>query len=70
MSLALLVPYAHLGHWYVQLAFAVPALVIIGYMARDSLRRRWRERRGEPPPLPGSARKPETPPKRPPERRG
>jgi hypothetical protein len=38
-------PSAHLGHWYVQLAFAAPALVIIGYIARDSLRRRWRERR-------------------------
>jgi hypothetical protein len=36
---------AHLGHWYVQLAFAAPALLIIGYIARDSLRRRWRERR-------------------------
>jgi hypothetical protein len=31
---------AHLGHWYVQLAFAVPALVIIGYMSRDSIKRR------------------------------
>jgi hypothetical protein len=40
---------AHLGHWYVQLAFAVPALIVIGYIARDSLRRRWRERRGERP---------------------
>jgi hypothetical protein len=38
-------PSAHLGHWYVQLAFAAPALVIIGYIGRDSLRRRWRERR-------------------------
>jgi hypothetical protein len=27
--------FAHLGHWYVQLAFAAPALAIIGYMARD-----------------------------------
>jgi hypothetical protein len=39
------IPYAHLGHWYVQLAFAAPALAVIGYMARDSLRRRWRQRR-------------------------
>jgi hypothetical protein len=37
--------FAHLGHWYVQLAFAAPALVIIGYMTRDSLRRRRRRRR-------------------------
>jgi hypothetical protein len=36
---------AHLGHWYVQLAFAAPALVIIGYMARDTARRKRRERR-------------------------
>ncbi len=46
MSAATIVPFAHLGHWYVQLAFAVPALAIIAYMLRDSLRRRWRERRG------------------------
>jgi hypothetical protein len=31
---------AHLGHWYVQLAFAGPALVIIGYMSRDSMKRK------------------------------
>jgi hypothetical protein len=42
---ALFLPSAHLGHWYVQLAFAAPALAIIGYMTRDSLRRRRRERR-------------------------
>ncbi len=36
---------AHLGHWYVQLAFAVPALLLIGYMTRDSLRRKRQERR-------------------------
>jgi membrane protein implicated in regulation of membrane protease activity len=38
---------AHLGHWYVQLAFAAPAIVVIAYMTRDSLRRR-RERRRDP----------------------
>ncbi|MBV8954561.1 MAG: hypothetical protein JO153_11140 [Solirubrobacterales bacterium] len=46
---------AHLGHWYVQLAFAVPALVIIGYIGRDSLRRRWlarRDRANQTPPRP------------------
>ena len=36
---------AHLGHWYVQLAFAVPALLLIVYMTRDSLRRKRQERR-------------------------
>jgi hypothetical protein len=34
---------AHLGHWYVQIAFALPSLVIIAVMLRDSRRRR-RER--------------------------
>ncbi len=47
MSLALLIPYAHLGHWYVQLAFAVPSLLIIGFMWRDS-RRRKRQGKGGP----------------------
>jgi hypothetical protein len=47
VSAATIVPSAHLGHWYVQIAFAVPALAIIGYMLRDSLRRRLRERRGD-----------------------
>jgi hypothetical protein len=36
---------AHLGHWYFQLAFAAPALALIGYMTRDSWRRRRQERR-------------------------
>jgi hypothetical protein len=36
---------AHLGHWYFQVLFAVPALAIIGYMARDSWRKRRRDRR-------------------------
>jgi hypothetical protein len=36
---------AHLGHWYIQLAFAAPALAIIAYMTRDSLRRKRVERR-------------------------
>jgi hypothetical protein len=40
-------PLAHLGHWYVQIAFAVPSLLIIGYMGRDSLRRRRRARNEE-----------------------
>jgi hypothetical protein len=28
------IPFAHLGHWYVQLAFAAPALLIIGAVRR------------------------------------
>ncbi len=46
-AMALAPPSAHLGHWYVQIAFAVPSLLIIGYMGRDSLRRRRRARREE-----------------------
>jgi hypothetical protein len=47
-----LIVFAHLGHWYVQLAFAVPALLIIGYMSRDSMKRKRNARRkddGKPP---------------------
>ena len=40
-----MIEYAHLGHWYFQLAFAAPALALIAYMTRDSLRRKLRERR-------------------------
>ncbi len=40
-----MVAFAHLGHWYVQLLFAIPSIGIIGYMARDSLRRRAAARR-------------------------
>jgi hypothetical protein len=38
--------YACLGHWYVQIAFAGPSLLVFGVMARDSIRRRWRAFRG------------------------
>jgi hypothetical protein len=41
-----MVSFACLGHWYVQLLFAVPSLGIIGYMGRDSLRKRRAARRG------------------------
>jgi hypothetical protein len=58
------VPFAHIGHWYVQLAFAVPALLLIGVMARDSLRRRRGGRGG-----PGGGDGPGEPPG-PRERRG
>jgi hypothetical protein len=36
---------ACLGHWYIQILFAVPSLAIIGYMTRDSLRKRRRRAR-------------------------
>jgi hypothetical protein len=36
---------ACLSHWYVQLLFAVPALAILGYMGRDSLRRKQARRK-------------------------
>jgi len=48
MIAALLLPYAHLGHWYVQLAFAVPSLLIIGFMWRDSRRRKRQGKRATP----------------------
>jgi hypothetical protein len=38
--------YACLGHWYVQIAFAGPSLLIFGAMGRDKLRRRLRARKG------------------------
>jgi hypothetical protein len=47
--------YACLGHWYVQIAFAGPSLLIFGAMARDNLRRRWRAFRGLEP-LPAKAK--------------
>ena len=56
VSIVALLVFAHLGHWYVQLAFAAPALVIIGYLLRDSVRRRLRERRGGTDPAPGKRR--------------
>ena len=55
------IPFAHLGHWYVQLAFALPAILILAVMGRDSLRRRWRRRRGQDPPPKG--RKPREAPR-------
>lgn len=39
------IPIAHFGHWYVQIAFAAPALVILAYMLVTSWRHRARERR-------------------------
>jgi len=39
-------PYACLGHWYVQIAFAGPSLLIFGAMGRDKVRNRWRAHKG------------------------
>lgn len=41
---------ACLGHWYMQLMFAVPAIGVIGAIGRDSLRKRMAARRGTPVP--------------------
>ncbi len=51
---------AHLGHWYVQLAFAAPALLIIGFMTRDSRRRGGSRKRrdDQEPPKQGRRRPP------------
>jgi hypothetical protein len=36
---------ACLGHWYVQILFAVPTVGVLGYMTRDSLVRKRNARR-------------------------
>jgi hypothetical protein len=51
------IAFAHLGHWYVQLAFAAPALLIIGFMARDSLRRGGERKRPREPGAPERERR-------------
>lgn len=38
------IPIAHFGHWYVQIAFAAPALVILADMVATSWRFRARKR--------------------------
>ncbi len=58
-----MVAFAHLGHWYIQILFAVPALGIIGYMTRDSLRKRAAAKRGRlaPPQRDAAAHEPRDP---------
>jgi len=51
-------PYACLGHWYVQIAFAGPSLLIFGAMGRDKVRRYMRARKGLEPLPPRSKQKP------------
>jgi hypothetical protein len=38
---------AHFGHWYVQLIFAAPVLLLGGAMAVDSVRKRRKGREDE-----------------------
>ncbi len=40
------VPLAHLGHWYGEIAFAVPLLVLVALAGWDRLKRRGRGGRG------------------------
>ena len=50
--------FAHFGHWYFQIAFAVPSLILIVVVSRDSRRRRRRRDEAEarqPPSEPGPA---------------
>jgi hypothetical protein len=42
----MLLAYACLKHWYVQIAFAGPSLLIFGAMGRDKVRRYLRARKG------------------------
>lgn len=38
-------PLAHFGHWYVQLIFAAPVLLVAGVLGLDSVKQRLRNRR-------------------------
>jgi hypothetical protein len=40
-------PYAHAGHWAVNLAFALPAIVFIGWLGWITLKDRREQRRKE-----------------------
>jgi hypothetical protein len=50
--------YACLRHWYLQLMFGVPSLLIFGAMGRDKVRRYLRARKGLEPIKARSKRKP------------
>lgn len=39
------IPLAHFGHWYVQIIFAVPVLLLAGALGVDNLRKRRGQRR-------------------------
>lgn len=40
-------PLAHFGHWWGSLLFAVPVLLLFGYVSWENVKRRWRERHGK-----------------------
>jgi TRAP-type mannitol/chloroaromatic compound transport system permease small subunit len=40
-------PLAHFGHWWGQLLFAAPVLLLFLFVGWDNIRQRWRGRRGE-----------------------
>ncbi len=40
-------PLAHFGHWWGQLVFAAPVLILVGLLLFDKLRGRSTARRGE-----------------------
>jgi membrane protein implicated in regulation of membrane protease activity len=44
------IPLAHFGHWYVQIIFAAPVLVLAVLMTVDTMRARRRRRDEEKPP--------------------
>jgi len=41
-------PLAHLGHWWGQIVFAAPVLILVGVLLYDKVRSRRRERKSEP----------------------
>jgi hypothetical protein len=40
-------PLAHFGHWWGQLLFALPVVLLFGFVAWDNIKRRWRDRQGK-----------------------
>jgi hypothetical protein len=40
-------PTAHFGHWWGQLLFAAPVVLLFGAVTWENVRRRWRERHGK-----------------------
>lgn len=37
-------PLAHFGHWWGQLLFAVPVVLLFGFVGWENIKRRWRGR--------------------------
>lgn len=46
----LALPFAHVGHWYIWILYAVPALIVVAATVHSVLAQRRARRRGEAPP--------------------